>query len=643
MTEENLTPSEPEFRIVSGAEELTQSHVRRLQRFAGGAAGDRMVIELERTGPLVDSGLLFDAQEVEVFQTKKTGGGSTNVRIFRGFVAGLTHSLTTERITFEVRMARFHLGKPLAGMDELRRVNASTSVATLEEDLVFNPLVDEIIRGNMRGDAADGPDRRALFVDPDSLRTSRARRYQQVPWIDDLEFAAAADELKWTLAKAVHYLCWTLNAEQTYVDNPSLTTLEELFGTATSDLRNVRIPLGRYLGEALDLLLRPLGYGWFIHYGGERPTFRFFGRGRGDAKAVTLARPQTPFTWQNDLLRSELSVGYQSLVNEVTVLGGFEEVEATIELWPAWDKKLDDTPWDELDKESDEYKADPAKQRVGRDFVGNEDGSYIGLRPGLDAPLDFFWILGTSLTARRRRLHPCITLADDRSPIGQDGIVIEWQQGERPTSQSAQQAGPLTGEWRPIEELQYGSVQILRNEIGIRFDGQLPPDEVLDDLNNFRVRVTATFRSDRRVRSTAHRADTSPQALVAGELIKADDEFRYRTIGPRSKFYKSALESKLPGGKRLATDAADDNSALHEYTERIRSAWDQADGSGTLVIALLDGNEYEIGDVITGISGRGVSFAIAGARYPQITAIEYDFEAQVRILTLTTLRDGGGA
>jgi len=645
------TPSRPEFKVYSGTAELPQSHIRRIQRFAGGATGDRMVIELARDQALVDSGVLFETQQIEIYQTRETGGGSTSKRIFWGFVAGLTHSLATERITFEVRVARFHLGKPLDGMDERQRVASEQRVATLEEDLVFNPLVDEIIRGNMRGDAADGPGSRALFVDPDSLRTSRARTFQQVPWIDDEEFTAAADELKWTLAKAVHYLCWTLNAATTYIDNPSLGELEELFGTASSDLRDVRIPLGRYLSEALDQVLKPLGYGWFIHYGGERPSLKFFGRGRGQAKAVTLAKPQTPFSWNNDLKRSGLAVGYQSLVNEVTVLGGFEEIECTIELWPAWDKKYDvlgdegEVTEDDLAKGSDRYEADPEVRRVCRDFVFNEDGSYNGLRPGLTAPADLSAIFGVHMTARRRRLYPCITLSGDKAPIGQEGIIVEWLLGERPTNPTLQQLSLETGDWRPLDELEYGSIHVLRNEIGIRFDGQYPPDDVLNDPKRFRLKVTATLRSDRRLRATAYRSASSPQALKVAELIKADDSFRYRYIGAKSKFFSASLISKLPSGDKLANDAVDDTEAIGAYAERLRYAWDQADASGTLTVALLDGVEYELGDVITGIAGRGISFAAGGdgTRYPQVTAIEYDFDAQERILTIATMRDAGGA
>jgi hypothetical protein len=631
------TPSAPQLKLYADGEELVGSHVRRIQRFAGGAAGDRIAIELARTESLVDTSILFAAQEVEVYLTKQTGGGSTGKRLFWGWTSGLVYSLTTETVTFEARVARFHFGKPLEGMDEWRRVAGSGVVATIEQDLVFNPYEDGITRGNMRGDADDGLGKRALFLDPDSVRSPSARTWQQVPWIDDLEFKEAEPERLWTVAKAVHYLCWTLNADEKYIDNPALKDLEELFGTATSDLREVRIPIGRYLSEALDSLLRPLGYGWYLSYEPAKPTLRFFGRGRGPGKAVTLAKPRSPFGWENDLKRAQLAVGYQSLVNEVVVLGGLEQVECSIELFPAWRSGYDLSEEDDLDKASDVYRNEPEIQRVGRDFVANEGGDYNGQRPGLERPLSMRLLFGRDLVAKRRRIYPCLTLGADGAPLGQNGYVLKWRVWDRTQPVSLQDTT-----WKPIEELEYGSVHILRNEIGIRFDGQLPPAEVLDDMAHFQVQITGTLFGDQRVRGTAARRETSPQALTVREVVKDDDAFQKRTIGIGSEYYVSALESKIPAGEDLTNDAVDDSEAAAAKAEALRFAWDQADVSGQLAVALLDGEDYEIGDVITGIVGRAISFAASdGSRYPQVTAIDYDIEAQERILTIATMRDEG--
>lgn len=647
MALNTLTPSRPEWQLYHGGVELRSSHVLEIQRSAGGAAGDRCEVHLERTAALMDSKILFEPQEIEIYQTKKTGGGSTRTRVFWGWTSGVILSLSTEEVVFEARVARFHLGKPLEGMDEYRRSGDGYDIATVEDDLVFNPFVDGVVRGNMRGDAADGFGKRALFLDPDSVRTRSARSYQRVPWIDDDEFDEAADARKWTLAKAVHYLCWTLNAEETYVDNPSLTELEELFGTATTDLRDVRLPLGRYLSEALDDLLRPLGYGWHISYVPAKPLLRFFGRGRGREKAVKLMRPGAPFDWgTNDLTRMQLACGYQSLVNEVLVLGDFEQVEATIQLFPAWDPKYDlldgegEVTWEDLAKGATRYLAEPELQRVGRDFVANEAGDYNGLRKGLGAPLDMRKYFGGGLVAKRRRLHPCITLADDKTPIGQNGYLIEWRLYD--TSLPASISGDPP--WRPLEELlNAGSVHVLRNEIGIRFDGDLPPDDVLANMGKIQFRITGTLFGDRRVRGLARRRDSSPQPLTVRDVVKEERTFQSRYIGAGSKFFRDYLRSKLPGGDKLANDAVDDADAAAAHAERLRGAWDQADVSGALTVALIDGEEYELGDVIIGVAGRALSFAAAGegARYPQVIGIRYDFVTQTRTLTLSTMRDGG--
>lgn len=543
-----------------------------------------------------------------------------------------------ESLSFEARTSPRHFGLAVTGPLEYNPANGKCEI--LHQAIEFNPTVSfsgalgqriqnsrgiGFVRGNMSTTRTFGKGSARAFLDPARVFTKQARKHNdgepETSQVAANQAKFLATDRFWTLSEAVYYLCWSLNAAETFFKNPTRSELK-LLDDSKDLLRDVVVPMGTFLPEALDLVLQPFGFGWRIDYRGRGDRgIAVFRRGAGTETSVKLQSPREELDPKKTNVEAcHFGVGNESLVNEVYVYGARKLVESTFELKRAWSKEYDGVDMLQLNAGNVDWKDKPQYHRVWRDWVLNEGGDYIGVRSDYKQPHDLDGILGEKPVPRRRRFFPCITLDKDRLPVGQNGYFVEFYNGF---------------EWLPVERLTNGSYEVLTNECGIRFTGVAPPQELVFAGDSAKIRITASVYSDDRLTGWAHRDFDSILTEVNPVVIDAEGSFHHRTIHDSSQFWEQVQ------AKKYEHSQVDDTDKIQAHARKLCDAWDQADASGSITIPDLD-EVYELGTVIRAIEGRGIQLEIGsrvGKRYPQIVAREFDVPLQKQILTVESMRD----
>lgn len=579
--------------------------------------------------------------ECEILLETQGGGQQKPKGVFWGRFSGLTSDIGDgESVVLEARQTPFHFGKYVEGMVEYNSV--AQKHQTLPQAIEFNPTVNYtsysgkrigntrglgVVRGNMTDRNPFGREACNVFLDPARVHTPEARRFAtgagEAPSKerakDPEQAKMLASDKFWTLKEAVYYLCWTLNEAEANFKNPTREALK-LLDENTAPFQDVAIPLGTFLPEALDMVLDPFGFGWRVDYLGKGSRkLSVFQRGSGTKKNLKLQEPKSILDLKKtNLESSSIACGNQSLVNRIEAIGNFKLYESTWELKKAWATDLDSLSQEELSESSLDWKEHPERQRVWRDWVLNEAGDYIGVRSEIKDPYDFKPIFDADTVRRRRRFQPCITLTKDRLPVGENGYFVEYYDGL---------------DWRPI-----GGFEVLTGECGIRFSGPIPPEEI--SMNpNVKLRITASVYSDERLTHKTKANPNSPQPLEAPALLDVSEQFHFRKIHEQSEFSQRVKNGEY---EHLQID---DTKRIKEFADRLVKTTDHLDVRGTAVVWDLDGDTYDLGDIIEKIEGRNISMDAGAAtggeekKYPQVVGITYDYENQRRVLALETFRD----
>lgn len=577
--------------------------------------------------------------------------------VFRGEmgVASLTLDDRGQQVAkATARTEQWHFGAPLVGWRFKTVDDASQTVyRTIEDDVRFNPEIDRRILNNRSNwyielDAATGS-RWYTWIDPESVRTTGAQTI-----LDQ-----SAEE--WTLAQAVMSLCYLLNPDQEYIKNPDFQALAKVFDAAPV-LRDWTIPRGVYLPEALDKLLVPHGYLWFVRYSiGKNSSdedevqrrITVFKRGAGTEKTVLLpAEGEARENNKANVAAVSCEWNIAEAFNIVQAYGSHLEVEGTFPLQRAWVATDDSLTADGLAKSTDPTTDLPSqyekKPDVWRKWVLNEVGDYTATRTGnttfdVNAILDraagegALRPLGSNNISRRRKFYAPLTKRPDD---GRRDVLVEYFV---PADAYADVGTPAyTGYWKDVLSLTNGHYQVLERECGILFTGQKPPEQLIALGADAQLRITACLRSDQRLSYTTSRAATSPNAEDIKLVVDLSGRFHKRTrITDSGATYKSRY-SELALITPLSTaDTADDTTALETYAIKLR---DQEQSARVSPQVTLEGYhpEYEIGDLVKEVEGRGLSFNSNAAtnatkRYPQITGIE--FTQMTTVLTLQTFDD----
>jgi hypothetical protein len=282
----------------------------------------------------------------------------------------------------------------------------------------------------------------------------------------------------------------------------------------------------------------------------------------------------------------DFSVDISALANHVTGYGARLEREITIELVRTWET-ADDAAFDHTN----------SRNPICRKWAGNEGGDYIGVRTEITAPA----VLNTAWNVRRRTAEDCITRRDGvRIPP-----ILEYK---------------LDGEdWQVAPE--NWAYTLLPTEIGVWFTGEDPnaadgiPSEVL--LLTTKLRLTCTVRGDTRLQYEVDQTATSPNANEVHTPIDLSDRFFDRKRQATGTF------ASLQTGTDI--DDADDQTALEDYIDTVSGQAKLADIQGTARLTGLVFADFLVGDRLSQVSGRALSFArsTGGSEYPQIAAIEW--------------------
>lgn len=609
--------------------------------------------------------------------------------IFRGEMGIPKLSLSDngeQSVTATARLEPWHFGEPVKGYQVwIQNDSGEIIVSTLVDSVTFNPEIDGKIVGNkstvvrLTIDVDGVGNKGDIYTTTEDLpgydntgyhlwRYATARRYEEDP-PDDATINV------WTLPEAVYSLCWMLNYDETHIKNPEFSILEAFMADAPP-LRNWSVKLGTFLPAALDSLLTPFGFSWYTKHlinsdGDYVREITIFRRGEGRFSSVKLGATGSDRDLSTSNLASlECEWNIAETANIVTVYGAQKEIELTVFLQPAWAWADDALNALELEKDNPESKYEK-KQFVHRKWVLNESGEYTNIRgvTGSRKNLQFYVdriefdgdpIWPNEKSRHRRQFYAPLTHGPDN---GRREVLVEY------AYDSGVYGEPL--EWRNVLSLPDAQFSVLKDECGIIFTGQQPPEELVRLAQNRLLtrnawsrpvlRVTACIRSDDRVTGQADKTEVSPNGADIRLVIDAPDRY-YQKIrlleedSARYPYWDQAdndytqpdtchsryTESTFyPDDLVPGADEQDDTDAIQTFAERTRDIEQAARVSPVIVLQGYH-PEFEIGDRIIEIEGRGISFNQNAEdndekRYPQVMEIEYT-QTNTK-LTLKTFED----
>lgn len=622
------------------AEDIVE-HLRllRIIRSAGGRELDvaEFAYDLDKTGQRLEDLQTLTGwnRQIEVRAFGDTGNEDGEV-LFWGDLTASTIQIdpTGEFATVQAVVPPYLFGEPLTGQKVIDPLDDEMSVVDYHVDLVFNPLVDGVVTENM-SQLQDGDDKYHVWIDPESVATITAVLFQN----------QGSSARFWTIDQAVNSLLWAFNADEEFITNFDAVD-NEIFADA-EELKNVRIRRGQYLPSALDTLLQPLGFNWYLDLALEdtadpgdgsdhepnwevTKTIVVFKRGSGEERQVYFQRPGEAF----DALKSnapDVSVTWDvgDVANVIEAYGSLQEREVTLWLYRGWEPSYDHWTADDCDPANPDsyYYTENGGQDTHRLWVANEAGDYNGLRDELSDAPDLREIFD-GYVPKRRRLFECLTYSSDgqrrRPPY------LEWYNRESEAETTSEKWEPVPPEW---------GYTLLTDQIGIRFSGNLSngvASLITPELQPI-LRITGTIVGDQRISQFSTTSGNSPNVRDVKLVLDVSDRFhdrkRQATGAYKSVFINGDVD---PPTFDYEADEADDSSALQDFVDEISVIEEAASMDATLELHGIH-FEYKIGDLITQIDGRNISLNrnspdSENKRYLQITGTTHDVQLQKTIL-----------
>lgn len=540
----------------------------------------------------------------------------------------------TQRITITASVADYHFGDLLEGEYHYNPLDESFHLVPI--DPRFNPLIDGVIElnagiqslYNYSSNLLNGftfetmPN---LWVDPESVRTFFARDLIDLSISGQNEDAEHLTGKEWTLSTIVNTLSRLLLVDEEFLRPPTGHVPLGLPAAGTiwehaPQVKNLRLKRGRHLNHLLDQVLQPHGYDWYLSHEGastEKPIITVFRRGEGVKRWLKLqpvgeeldpAKSNTPhITVQTD-------VG--NLANELHGWGSLEQKEITIELYRGWATVYDTFSAEDLRRSDPDsfYHSIAASQPAWRVWVGNEAGDYTNTRittQPISEVLDLSSVFGLAIP-RRREIDYCLT----KDANGKRRIPhLEWSDDNGVT-------------WKEVPP---GTWVALRDQIGIKFTTDAPPEEMIDAGDDCKLRITCTITGDERLNATqTPELDESPSLRTVPLYLDLSDRYHKRSVqatGP--------LASVLAGNEHGA-DEVDDTTALETFLGDTLEAEKSAEMKCDFRLHGIQ-TQFEISDVITFIDGRDIFLNRnkhdpdfkALRKYVQVYGVRYVFQEQV--------------
>ena len=484
----------------------------------------------------------------------------------------------------------------------------------------------------------------------------------------DAGFVQKPDVRKfWTLADAARYLLLTMNADEHYVQNPDLDSLDALLVSRkpidgvtydpddpeTYEARDViatdRPITGRDWPSMLHTLVRDIGVDMeFLTYANADGTpethLRLFLQQSARPKTLYL-QPRFAALDPSYSNTARLDIGrdFRSVANVWTAEGRQVRYEASFILAPGYPASADDASASNLVKfDRAAIKADPSNADKYRLYVLDECGEGHYAPSGstkIETPFDFDSLLGKDKWVKRRRkpLAELLSKGPDGKPLKAALSYAHEYAGSVPGYWDG------TGDWKPIT----GGWELLDDRIGIRINNEHPnnwsvgkdPESgvnvelrgvegpALNNLGLFRLRLTVVIEADEVVKGEAKRRPECPLSDEIRRVIDARDRYQKNVIDLTSEF----------------------NSELVQIVERDDTQKAEADALGYRISAdagVLQGvaavpyitTYYGIGDRVTGLAGRGLGFRTDGGGsdsqkvYPVVEGIRWEFGGAQRTL-----------
>lgn len=571
-----------------------------------------------------------------------------------------------ERLILHSRLDDHMFGEPVSLLELADRTLSDAADATLDNysvenvdgELIFNPTVDGIPTPNMvaaiGSGALDWPYR--VLIDPTAIDPVSLLADRQT-----IEAAATGGGSPsyvdfWTLRYAAEYLCNMLNGTQTYIKNPNpkegydiLTGFDDDSSTERFALRNHRVPVGRYLPQALDELLAPHGFGWKIEHG-ERGIRRiaFFERG----VATVATHPFKLQAYGEDLDTEESSVKAfdwhfdmaDGATNVIQILGGYEEQEVSVILRPAWNSNYDSdlqTDSSKFNQGNEEFRDDPDVQKAFRLFAANENGFYTTSDPErtwFASALDLSGLFSQRVQ-RGRRFMPVLTINDEGDPLARmsNGVLLQYWDPDEDSG---------SGDWLDIsgeKGTPDATFVLSENEMSIRFTGHEPPKLLMalasiHGVDELYLRITATIRGDNRISASSDESLVSHMEDPKTLVIDAGANYQYRHVNTSTA---ATVGGSTIGGSAFASltsrdGATDGRDAMQEQANKLVARYNVGRISGPLIIEGIDWDVAPyLGTSPKEILGRQIKLTITPTfksvderRYPTVVSIEWDVDAQ---------------
>jgi hypothetical protein len=504
---------------------------------------------------------------------------------YRESKAGRIYSVTS-------RLDSHMFGEPLSVHNvTLTGINADGRIDVQGGDVVFNPVFDGQIVGNRSSGLVDN------IGDPAQV------------------FTPSVSFSDWTLDRVIRYLCTKLNAGQAHVINPTLAELTTALGvSATAPLiRNLSIRFGSFLPEILNSILIPFGFGWKIDYANVFPKIVVYPR---NASSVFFIDDEvSELRIKNDLASNAAST--------VKVIGSRQQVETTIELTPDWDRSKQTESFEKYRLGDAGWATDPELSNVFRRWTvgtyyptdGGPSGSNYTSRANFNAAA-LQALAGTGEPFHlRRQFQPCISQNLDGRPFGKyNGCFIEYA--------IVPESGPL--DWIPVEggstgaELKNGkSVEVLKDHLGVYFNGQFPPPLMHSiDIDNIKIRITATIETDSRI---THETNEVFSQLDDGKLLVVDMPTEFPT--------RRRYNSQLAGRPDVSDGGLVDSSAtIQAFAETVKLQQRRSTGGFAVLPGIQPVYQTRIGQAVAGINGVALYD-------PIVKSCEFNLQNQTTTLT----------
>jgi hypothetical protein len=309
------------------------------------------------------------------------------------------------------------------------------------------------------------------------------------------------------------------------------------------------------------------------------------------------------------------------MANRIEVYGDYLKREATFTLKKGWSTDYDATHEADLERGQSMAESHPS---VGRKWILNEAGDYVGMRPEITVPYSVDSLFGSTQQVRRRRFIRCLSQHTDADDLESNGFRVDWYDSSQTgavTSATATDPGWVRVKW---------PFSVLEKECGILFEGSSVPEGLWALISNGHpdqalVRITATIVGDKRVNGIATRQARSPNAQDVTLVLDLHDRFQF------SKVDSSSIFASRP------STARDDSTAIQTYAESVRDIEDACKIHCSIVMEGIGHPQYQMGDLITNVQGRGLSLngynpqGGGSTRNPQIVGFTWHLAGNQRL------------